>query len=101
MKSSDTIGLTEFLVLVFSFFKRNFWIVLAFTGIGAISGVVYTKFKPDYFSSELIGYSSVIDQTTLLEILNPLSLLTEEKNFKEIAKFLLTKLLSILSGKRF
>ena len=85
MNSSDTVGLTEFLVLVYNFIKRNFLIILITTVLGLIVGFTYTSQKSNYYNTELVGFSNVIDKTTLLEILNPLSTLVEEKNYTEIA----------------
>ena len=85
MNPSDNIGLTDFLVLVYKFLKRNFILISVITLIGLIIGVVYVSQKKDYYSSELIGFSQVTDKTTLLEILNPLTHLAEEKNHEELS----------------
>lgn len=88
MNPDDNIGLTEFLVLVFKFLKRNMLIIAATTVLGIGVSVIYTSQKSDYYNSELVGFSNVLDKTTLLEILNPLSALVEEKNYNEVANML-------------
>lgn len=85
MNPSDTIGLTEFLVLVYNFIKRNFIILSIFTLIGFVVGMSYTYKKPNYYTSELVGFSNVIEKTTLLEILTPLTTLTAEKNYDALS----------------
>ncbi len=88
MNSSDNVGLTDFLIIVYAFLKRNFILLFAFLIVGAGIGTAYSYLKPNYYYSELIGYSNVVDKTTLLEILNPLTALVEEKNYDEISKML-------------
>ena len=85
MNASDNIGLTDFLVLVYKFIKRNFIIVTSFTVIGLATGGFYSNQKQDYYASEMIGFSNVIESTTLLEILSPLTTLTDEKNYDALS----------------
>jgi hypothetical protein len=85
MDSSDNIGLTEFLVLVYQFLKRNLLIIAITTVFGVALGFLYTSQKSKYYETELVGFSNVIDKTTLLEIANPLTALVEQKNFTELA----------------
>ena len=85
MNPSDNIGLTDFFVLVYNFLKRNIVIIGVMTITGFGIGFMYAKQKPKYFSSELVGLSNLIDQTTLLELLSPISTLVEEENYPEIA----------------
>jgi len=85
MNPSDNIGLTDFLVLAYKFFKRNLIIFISFTLIGLTIGIVYNLQKQDYYSSEMIGFSNIIEKTALIEILNPLTTLTDEKNYEELS----------------
>tara|TARA_R110002050_G_scaffold200591_1_gene335567 strand:+ start:120291 stop:121106 length:816 start_codon:yes stop_codon:yes gene_type:complete len=85
MNPTDTIGLTEFLVLVYNFIKRNFIILSISTIIGFVFGIGYTYQKANYYASEMIGFSNIIEKTTLLEILAPLTTLTEEKNYDALS----------------
>ena len=85
MNPSDNIGLTDFLVIVFDFLKRNLLIMVITTVLGLCIAFLYTSQKSNYYDTELVGFSNVIDKTTLLEILNPLSTLVEEKNYNELA----------------
>ena len=88
MNPSDNIGLTDFLVLVYKFFKRNFLIISSVTIIGLVIGLVYTNQKQNYYSSEMIGFSHVIENTTLLEVLAPLTTLSKENNYEELSSIL-------------
>lgn len=85
MNPSDDIGLTDFFVLVYRFFLKNILLISIMTVMGFGIGFFYAKQKPKYFSSELVGFSNLIKQTTLLELLSPISTLAEEKNYSEIA----------------
>lgn len=86
MNQSDNVGLTDFLVIVYAFLKRNLLILFSFIFIGLGIGITYSYLKPNYYSSELIGYSGVVSKTTLLEILNPLTSLVNEKNYEEVSR---------------
>jgi len=85
MNPSDNIGLTDFLVIVFKFCKRNFIIVTSITLIGLAIGIFYSSQKQEYYLSEMIGFSNIVDNTALLEILTPLSTLTDEGNYDELS----------------
>ena len=85
MNASDNIGLTDFLVLVYIFFKRNIIILGLATIIGFAIGTIYTLKKPDYYYSEMVGFSNIIKETSLLEILSPLTTLVGEKNYTELS----------------
>ena len=85
MNPSDNIGLTDFLVIVFKFCKRNFIIVTSITLIGLAIGIFYSSQKQEYYLSEMIGFSNIVDNTALLEILTPLSTLTAEENYDELS----------------
>ena len=85
MHASDNIGLTDFLVLVFKFLKRNILILGLATIVGFTIGSIYTYNKPSYFYSEMVGFSNVIEKTPLLEILAPLTTLVDEKNYAELS----------------
>jgi len=85
MNPSDNIGLTDFLVIVFKFLKRNFILISITTLIGLVIGIAYVSQKPDYYSTELIGFSPVVHKTTLLEIMSPITILAEEKNYEELS----------------
>lgn len=88
MNPTDNVGLTDFLVLVYKFVKRNLLILSISTVFGFGVSLLYTSQKSHYFNSEMVGFSNVIEKTTLLEILNPLSALVQEKNHQEIANLL-------------
>ncbi len=88
MNPADNIGLTDFLVLVYRFFIRNFKILAASIILGLCIGGVYSYQKKTYYTSELIGFSPVINENTLLEILGPLKILSEEKNYTELSRLL-------------
>lgn len=85
MNPTDTIGITDFLVLVYKFLKRNLLLIGAITMVGFAIGLAYSYQKASYYSSELVGFTDIVDQTTLLEILGPLTTLTDEKNHAELA----------------
>ncbi len=85
MNPSDNIGLTDFLVLVYRFLIRNLLIIGLTTLLGVAIGFSYSFQKKSYFYSELIGFSNILEKTTLMELLSPLSSLVKEKNYTEIA----------------
>lgn len=88
MDSSENIGLIEFLVLVFKFFKRNILILSIFTVIGLGIGIGYSLNKANYYQTELVGFSNIIEKSSLLEILSPLTVLAEEKNYENLGELL-------------
>lgn len=85
MNPSDDIGLTDFFVLIYKFFKRNIILISLFTVIGLVLGFTYNHFSPKYYSSEMVGYSDLVEKNIILEILSPLNKLAEEKNYNELA----------------
>ena len=88
MNPSDNIGLTDFLVLIYKFLKRHFVALIGFTLIGFSLGFIYTQTKPAYYYSELTGFSAIVEKSTILEIVSPLTLFAEEKNYTELGKAL-------------
>jgi hypothetical protein len=85
MNPSDDIGLTDFLVLIYKFLKRNILIIGLTTIVGFGISIIYAKQKPKYYSSELVGLSNLINKTILLELFNPITILIEEENYPEIS----------------
>ena len=86
MNPSDDIGLTDFIVLIYKFFKRNILLISIFTIIGLILGFTYNHFSRKYYASEMVGYSDLVEKSIVLEILAPLNKLAEEKNYDELSK---------------
>lgn len=88
MSPTDTIGITEFMILVYKFCKRNFLLIIGFTILGGALGFTYNKLKPEYYNSEMLGYSELATKSTVLEVLAPLTLFAEEKNYDQLANTL-------------
>lgn len=86
MEENNTVGLTDFFVIIYRFCQKHLAVILITTLLGTALGVVYTKLKPSYYKSELAGYSDVVSKEALLEIFSPLSHLIEEKNYAGFAK---------------
>lgn len=88
MKIDDTIGLTDFFVLVYNFIKHHLKTILVFTTLGALIGGGYSYQKENYYYSELSGYSLVVPKANILEVFSPLTVFTDEKNYEELSKAL-------------
>jgi hypothetical protein len=85
MKIDNTISLTDFFVMVYVFIRKHFLLLTLFTVLGLSIGIGYSTYKPKYYYSELSGYSLVTPKANLLEILTPLTALTDEKNYSELS----------------
>jgi hypothetical protein len=88
MKIDNTIGLTDFFVMVYVFIRKHFILLALSTVLGLGLGIGYATYKTKYYYSELSGYSIVTPKANLLEILSPLTSLTDEKNYLELSRLL-------------
>lgn len=88
MHPNDTIGLTEFLVLVYSFLRKNLLLIAGLTILGFGMGYAYNSTAKPYYYSEMTGSSEVGSKAIILETLFPLSSLANEKNYTELSQLL-------------
>ena len=88
MRLEEDVNLTELAARFYTFLKRNLWFVLGFLIVGLAIGFVINVTRQPFYETSLVGYSSVVSNEVVCEMVSPLQVLAEEKNYGELGKAL-------------
>jgi hypothetical protein len=86
--NNNTVGLTEFVVLVYNFFRKYIKILIVWILAGICFVFIEKNLKDDYFESEASIYTETTTPLITLDILSPLTTHVESKNYDALANAL-------------